>query len=143
MKITTFLKKSLIIPTLFTAINLESELKRRLSAHGLTTLEALIIVGIAFEARDCRPSELSNNFHASRARISQALKKLIDKNLVERKLESEDARFISIKLSTKGKNLSTKLVSIFDEMNDKIEHSIGAKNAEQAAGHIFSLLQKL
>lgn len=143
MKITLFLKKSVIVPALFTAANLEATLKKRLSTYDLTILEALILVGIAFESRDCRPSELSTNLHASRARVSQAIKKLVQKNLIERRLESEDARFIAIRLTARGKTISTKLVSVFDDINDRIENSIGAKSAESTAGHLFNLLGKL
>lgn len=143
MKIANFLKKSLIVPTLFTASRFETELHERLSAHGVTILEALILVGIVFENRDCRPSELSLIFHTSRPRISQALKKLVAKNLIERKMETKDARFIVVKITSKGRSLSTKLVSVFDQMNDRIEKIIGVKNAELAAGQLFLLLGKL
>jgi len=142
MKIEHFLKKSLIIPTLFTASKLEMELQQRLSAHDVSTLEALILVAITFEGRDCRPSELALHLQSSRARISQALKKLIEKNLVDRKLEREDARFIAIKITPHGKNLATKLISIFDRINDVIENQLGAKNAEQTATQLFHLLKR-
>lgn len=142
MKITSFLKKSLIVPTLFTASSIEAELKSHLADYDLTILEALILVAIAFEARDCRPSELSANLQASRARVSQSLKKLIAKNLLERKMETKDARFVALRITTKGKTLSNKLVTVFDRINDKIESSIGSKNAESAAGHLFNLLEK-
>ncbi len=141
MKIESFLQKSLIIPTLFMATQLEARLQQKISAHGLSTLEALILVAILFEGRDCRPSELATNLRASRVRISQSLKKLIEKGFIDRKLERQDARFIAVRITVPGKTPAVKLVGIFDKLNHSIEKQLGAKNAEQAAVQLFTLLR--
>lgn len=139
MKIEQFLKKSPIIPIIFTATKIENDLRQKLSQHDLSILESLVLVAIVFEGKDCRPSEIAAGLQISRVRVSQIIKNLIQKNFVSRSIVGEDARFISIKITPRGKSVSSKLVSIFERSNTLIENQLGAKNSEQAASHLYKL----
>lgn len=142
MKINGFLKKSIIVPTIFAASMLEAEVQKKIGEHGLSFLEALVLVAIVFEGRQCRPSELASNLQASRVRISQSIKTLVERNLVERNLERADARFVSIRVTAKGKTLSTKLIGAFDKINNSVEDILGIKNAELTANQMYNLIKK-
>jgi DNA-binding MarR family transcriptional regulator len=142
MKIDQFLKRSVIIPTIFAATKLETKIQKKIGEYDLSILEALILVAIVFEGRECRPSELALNLQASRVRVSQSIKTLAKRNLVERNFESSDARFIAIRVTAKGKSLSTKLIVAFDKINNEVESVLGIKNAEQTAAQMYNLIKK-
>ena len=141
MKIEAFLNKSVLIPVIFVGRIMENQVQDELKHLDLSLLEALVVVSIFFEGGDCRPSELARTLNVSRAHVSIAIKQLLKKEFLSRKISSLDARFISLTLSASGRAKSQRLVRIFDALNEKFEKFFGVRKAEELAGALARFLE--
>ena len=141
MKISNFIKKSPVIPILLGAEAVSRRLNEHFGKFDLSTMEALVLVGIFFEEKDVRPSELAKALKVSRARLSQALSSLLRREYLNRKIESKDARFINIQITSSGRQLALKLIKVFDKESMLIETKLGVKKAESTAENLLSCIE--
>lgn len=122
MKFQQFMDESLLM-TLFqqfhqTFAPLQSDLRKQ----GLNLNEALILLAVFFENnRPPRPTDLQKCLLLPKDQISQTLKKLENKNYLERKIADGDKRQRQITLTPLGRQLTSHLIKLFDTREDQLE----------------------
>ncbi|WP_414640843.1 MarR family winged helix-turn-helix transcriptional regulator [Bdellovibrio sp.] len=141
MKISKFIERSPVVPTLLVAEAISRDLDTRLKTFDLSISEALILVGVFFEDKEARPSELAKTLRISRSRLSQCLSRLITAGYLNRKIESQDARFINIQITSQGKHIALKLIKIFDDQSTRIEAKVGVRKAEALAESLLKVFE--
>ena len=94
--------------------------------HHLTPLQVQIILFIGFHPRPASPSAIAEEFALTRATVSDAIKTLIAKGLVEKIQDSLDARKFSVCLTAEGKQQLQAfhpLTQTFDLALDKLSEA--------------------
>lgn len=74
--------------------------------HKLSPLQIQILIFLQFHSTEkCKVSYLAKEFSLSKATISEAVRTLLKKELIEKQVEPSDTRSYSIHLSTAGETL--------------------------------------
>jgi len=128
MKIFQFQKRSLIYSLYHTNKLVQDDLSKRLQSHNLTFPQSLVLATLFFEGQDkLTPKDLEYSLHLSKSALSQILSQLEAKKFVKRVIKENDARSFMIQLTAQGKKISTKMISDFDVVENKIEKKIKGK----------------
>ncbi|MDO8287936.1 MAG: MarR family transcriptional regulator [Parvibaculum sp.] len=90
---------------------------QKLARRDVTVAEWVMLREM-FEADDLNPSELASKLGLTRGAISKLTDRLVTKALIQRSFSTEDKRFQTLSLTTKGQALVPKLSALADE-NDK------------------------
>jgi DNA-binding MarR family transcriptional regulator len=126
MRIEAFLQQSPAFQASRIARRMDASLNQLLASEGVTTFEALVLAAIFFERRgEINPSALAEAFETTRSNVSHCVSSLEAKELVERRIDPEDARAVQLVLRPQGKKRAVRVVGILDRMQRRFEEGIG------------------
>jgi DNA-binding MarR family transcriptional regulator len=142
MRIENYLRESPAFAVTTTASALLLHLNRELKRESLHYWEALLLLGIFFEApKPVRPSELAVAFRASRPQVSHCLSSLEKRKWIERRIAPGDARGYSLSVSREGKTKAARLVKVFDGLQRRFEGQWSAARRHQLIDQLRELEQ--
>jgi DNA-binding MarR family transcriptional regulator len=140
MRIETFLKESPMFCIALTARRFDALTTRLLEADDLNFLEALILSALFFESPTAvKPSHLAETFGTTRGNVSHCISSLEAKNLVQRKIDPEDARAYHLTLKPQGRKTAVRVIGALDKLQRAFEHKVG-KEALQSALRVLGSL---
>jgi len=126
MRINAFLHESPMFAVSRAARSFEALSARSLAADDLTFLEALVLAALFFESpQPVKPSQLSATFHTSRGNVSHCVSSLEAKELLQRRIDPEDARVILLTLKPQGKRAALRVIAAFDALQRSFEKQTG------------------
>ena len=131
MRIEAFLRQSPIVQTSRVARRMEASLNLVLKDEEVTAFEALVLAALFFETSGAiKPSALAASFETTRSNVSHCISSLEGKGLVQRKIDTEDARAVQLVLRPQGRKRATRVVGIIDQMQRQLEAGIGTAKLE-------------
>ncbi len=131
MRIESFLKQSPIFQVNRISRQMGASLNVILECEELTAVESLILAAIFFEKKGAiKPSHLAETFQTTRGNVSHCISSLEAKGLVERKIDSDDARAFRLALRPQGRQQAVRVVGILDRLQRQFEERIGAANLQ-------------
>ncbi len=93
--------------------------------------EAMVLVAIFFEKRgEIKPSELAVAFQTTRGNVSHCVSSLEAKELVERRIDPDDARGFQLMLKPSGRRRAVRVVGILDGIQRQLEETVGVATLE-------------
>jgi DNA-binding MarR family transcriptional regulator len=111
-----------------------------LAADNLGFLEGLVLAAMFFEApQPVKPSQLAETFGTTRGNISHCVSSLEAKGLLQRKIDSEDARAYQLTLKLQGRKCALRVIGAFDKLQKKFEDEIG----KAALSDMLNAIRKL
>jgi DNA-binding MarR family transcriptional regulator len=123
-----------------TARRFDALTTRLLEADDLNFLEALILSALFFESPTAvKPSHLAETFGTTRGNVSHCISSLEAKNLVQRKIDPEDARAYHLTLKPQGRKTAVRVIGALDKLQRAFEHKVG-KEALQSALRVLGSL---
>ena len=123
-----------------TARRFDALTTRLLEADDLNFLEALILATLFFESPTAvKPSHLAETFGTTRGNVSHCISSLEAKNLVQRKIDPEDARAYHLTLKPQGRRTAVRVIGALDKVQRAFEHKVG-KDALQSALRVIGSL---
>lgn len=126
MRIDAFLQQSPMFAVNRAARRFESLTAQVLAADNLSFLEGLVLAAMFFEApRLIKPSQLADTFGTTRGNVSHCVSSLEAKELLQRKIDPEDARAYLLTLRPQGKKCAVRVIGVFDKLQKEFEHEIG------------------
>ncbi len=126
MRIDAFLEQSPMFAVNRAARRFESLTAQVLAADNLSFLEGLVLAAMFFEApRLIKPSQLAETFGTTRGNVSHCVSSLEAKELLQRKIDPEDARAYLLTLRPQGKKCAVRVIGVFDKLQKEFEHEIG------------------
>jgi DNA-binding MarR family transcriptional regulator len=91
--------------------------------NGLSPIQTRILLFLLFQSRDkCKVSYLAQEFNMSKATISDSLKPLLQKELIEKLDSPLDSRSFAIALTKKGKSVANKSASFAFAIEKPLRH---------------------
>ncbi|HEY1903958.1 MAG TPA: MarR family transcriptional regulator [Terracidiphilus sp.] len=140
MRINAFLRESPMFAVNRAARRFESLTAQVLSTDDLSFLEGLVLAALFFEApRPVKPSHLAETFATTRGNVSHCVSSLEAKGLLQRKIDSEDARAYQLTLKPQGKKCALRVIGAFDRLQKEFENEVG----KTALGEMLKTLRKL
>jgi DNA-binding MarR family transcriptional regulator len=140
MRIETFLKESPMFCIALTARRFDALTTRLLEADDLNFLEALILATLFFESPTAvKPSHLAETFGTTRGNVSHCISSLEARNLVQRKIDPEDARAYHLTLKPQGRKTAVRVIGALDKVQRAFEHKVG-KDALQSSLRVIRSL---
>jgi len=131
MRIEAYLRQSPIFQANRIARRMDASLNLVLQDEEVTLFEALVLAAIFFEKRgEIKPSALAEAFQMTRGNVSHCISSLEAKGLVQRQIDSEDARAVQLVLRSQGRKRAVRVVGILDRMQRRFEDGIGAAKLE-------------
>jgi DNA-binding MarR family transcriptional regulator len=131
MRIEAYLRQSPIFQANRVARRMDASLNLILQDEEVTLFEALVLAAIFFEKRgEIKPSALAEAFQMTRGNVSHCISSLEAKGLVQRRIDSEDARAVQLVLRPMGRKRAVRVVGILDRMQRRFEDGIGAAKLE-------------
>lgn len=110
------------------------------AADDLGFMEALVLAATFFEApRPVKPSDLAQTFATTRGNVSHAISSLESKGLVQRSIDSADARGYLLTLKPAGRRCALRVISTFDRMQRGFEQLAGKTALAQTLDVIRTL----
>jgi DNA-binding MarR family transcriptional regulator len=126
VRIDAFLHESPMFAVNRAARRFESLATQAFTADGLSFLEGLVLAAMFFEApQPVKPSQLAETFGTTRGNISHCVSSLEAKGLLQRRIDSEDARAFQLTLKTQGKKCAVRVIGVFDKLQKEFENEIG------------------
>lgn len=123
MKFQQFMDRSQLMKFHLQYQMIMAPLIQSLKREGLNFQEALCLLALFFEGGgEITPSDLSKTLLISKDQISHALTKLENADLIHRQLAEKDKRKRVLSITMKGKKISSLLVRVFDEHEEKSEN---------------------
>ena len=111
-----------------------------LRGDGLSFLEGLTLAAVFFEApKSIKPSQLAEAFGTTRGNVSHCVSSLEAKGLLQRRIDSEDARAYQLALKPQGKRCALRVIAALDKLQREFEAEIG----KSALGEMLRTLRKL
>ena len=127
MRIESFLKQSPLFQVNRISRQMGASLHVILECEELTAVESLILAAIFFEKKGgVKPSHLAQTFHTTRGNVSHCISSLEAKGLVERKIDSDDARAFRLALRPRGRQQAVRVAGILDRLQRHLEERIGS-----------------
>lgn len=124
MRFQEFMEKSLLMGLYQKYHTHFSSLIRELRKQGLNLNQSLILLALFFENNgDVHPSDLEKVLLTPKDQISHELKKLEQMNFLKRQISPSDGRQRTLHLTSKGKQIASHLVGIFDRNENALENS--------------------
>ncbi|MCC6516784.1 MAG: winged helix-turn-helix transcriptional regulator [Chitinophagales bacterium] len=99
--------------------------------YALTPIQIQLLIFIHYhQIEKCKVSYLANEFNLSKATISDTIKLLEQKQLIQKIFDQNDSRSYTIKLTKKGKEIALKTSFFSEEISKPIEqlHSEDKQN---------------
>lgn len=112
-----------------------SELNYNLKEYDITARQ-LEVLDFIYELGSCSQKELSEHFAIRHTTVIELIKKLQEKDFINKTQNEENAKYNVITLTDKGKKLAEKLGNFRDDVEDIIAKSLGKENKESL---IYSL----
>jgi DNA-binding MarR family transcriptional regulator len=126
MRIDAFLRASPMFAVNCAARRFNSMASHAFATDNLNFLEGLVLVAILFEApRQIKPSQLAETFATTRGNISHSVSSLEAKGLLQRKIDTEDARAFLLTLKPAGKKAAMRVIGAFDRIQHAFEKEVG------------------
>jgi DNA-binding MarR family transcriptional regulator len=142
MRIETFLKESPMFCIALTARRFDALTARLLEADDLNFLEALILATLFFESPTAvKPSHLAETFATTRGNVSHCISSLEAKNLVQRKIDPDDARAYHLTLKPQGRKTAIRVIGALDKLQRGFEQKVGKASLQSALRIIASLAE--
>lgn len=140
MRIETFLNQSPLFCIAAAARRFDALTADLLAADDLNFLEALILATLFFESPAAvKPSHLADTFATTRGNISHCISRLEARNLVQRKIDPDDARAYHLALRPLGKRTALRVIAALDKLQRDFEHQVGKAPLQSALRTIRSL----
>jgi DNA-binding MarR family transcriptional regulator len=126
MRIEAFLRESPLFAVTTLARRFEALTASVLADDKLSFLEALILAAIFFEApRPVRPSSLADTFGTTRGNISHCVSSLEARDLLQRRIDPQDARAYCLTLKPQGRKAALRVIGAFDKLQRIFERDTG------------------
>ncbi len=126
MRIDAFLHESPMFAVNRAARRFESLATQAFKADSLSFLEGLVLAAMFFEApRPVKPSQLAETFGTTRGNVSHCVSSLEAKGLLQRRIDSEDARAYQLTLKPQGKKSAVRVIGVFDKLQKEFELEVG------------------
>lgn len=126
MRIDAFLHESPMFAVSRAARRFESLAAQALAADSLNFLEGLVLAAMFFEApRPVKPSQLAETFATTRANVSHCVSSLEARELLQRRIDPQDARAYQLTLKPQGKKCAMRVIGVFDKLQREFEREIG------------------
>ena len=126
MRIDAFLHESPMFAVNRAARRFESLTAKVLAGDNLGFLEGLVLAAIFFEAPlPVKPSQLAETFGTTRGNVSHCVSSLEAKGLLQRKIDSTDARAYQLTLKPQGKRCALRVIGAFDKLQKEFEDEVG------------------
>lgn len=110
---------------------------------GLSSLQIQIILFIAHHSIEhCNTSSVSQEFAVTKPTVSDAVRVLIEKKLLLKKQDKQDARAFNLQLSAKGKKLLTSLSSLTGYFSETMDN-MREEEIDNAWNGVLLLMQQL
>ena len=140
MRIDAFLHQSPMFAVNRAARRFESLTARVLAADSLSFLEGLVLAAMFFEApRLVKPSQLAETFGTTRGNVSHCISSLEAKELLQRRIDPEDARAYLLTLKPQGRKCALRAIGAFDKLQKEFEEAVG----KTALSEMLTALRKL
>ncbi len=140
MRIDAFLNESPMFAVSRAARRFEALAGRVLAADELSFLEGLTLAALFFEApRPVKPSQLAETFGTTRGNVSHCVSSLEAKGLLQRKIDSGDARVFLLALKPQGKRAALRVIGALDRLQKEFEGEVG----KAALGEMLRAVRKL
>jgi DNA-binding MarR family transcriptional regulator len=140
VRIDTFLEQSPMFAVNRAARRFETLAGRVLADCNLGFLEALVLAALFFEApREVKPSELAATFATTRGSVSHCVSSLEAKGLVQRSIDTEDARVFLLALKPQGRRFALRAIAALDKLQKAFEDEMG----KAALGEMIRGLRRL
>lgn len=95
------------------------EMSGRLSVHDITPVQYGVLYCL-WELNKSNPKEIAEALKLENSTISGVLERMEKKELIVRRISTEDRRFIEIGLTKKGEELKEPVLKIVDEVNNDV-----------------------
>ena len=105
----------------------ESAFGKNAKSLGMNTNEILILLEI-YNREGLNQIDIAKRYLITEANISQTTKKLMEKNLIEKKMDPENNARNLLYLTEKGQNLCGELLDLFRDWNNRIIKGIPMEN---------------
>ena len=105
----------------------ESTFGKNSKSLGMNTNEILIILEI-YNREGLNQIDFAKRYLITEANISQTTKKLMEKDLIEKKMDPENNSKNLLYLTEKGQNLCGELLVLFRDWNNKVIKGIPMEN---------------
>lgn len=126
MRIETFLQHSPMFAAGRAARRFDQMATRALAADELNFLEGLVLAALFFdEPRPVKPSRLAETFATTRGNISHCISALEARGLLQRAIDSDDARSYLLMLRPAGKRCALRVIRAFDHLQSAFEKEVG------------------
>lgn len=105
----------------------ESTFGKNSKSLGMNTNEILILLEI-YNREGLNQIDIAKRYLITEANISQITKKLMEKDLIEKKMDPENNSKNLLYLTEKGQNLCDELLVLFRDWNNKVIKGIPMEN---------------
>ena len=128
MKIKKYLQDSPIFALYEVSNVLTSSLNLQLSKEDLSFTQALVLVAVLLDEKTkITPGEIAKGLGISKASLSQILSNLESRGFLKRTIKEDDARSLSISLSTIGLKKANRIVKFLDTFELDLEKKLNLR----------------
>ena len=128
MKIKKYLEDSPIFALYEVSNVLTSSLNLQLSKEDLSFTQALVLVAVLLDEKTkITPGEIAKGLGISKASLSQILSNLESRGFLKRTIKEDDARSLSISLSTIGLKKANRIVKFLDTFELDLEKKLNLR----------------
>ncbi|MEQ9286196.1 MAG: MarR family winged helix-turn-helix transcriptional regulator [Cyclobacteriaceae bacterium] len=111
--------------------------------NSLSPIQIQILVFLLFHSSEkCKVGYLANEFNMTKATISDSVKTLMKKGMVEKTQDTQDTRSFGISLTTEGKAVANK-ASVFASSIEKPIESFSGEQKEAMLNGLLKLIHDL
>jgi DNA-binding MarR family transcriptional regulator len=140
MRIEVFLQHSPMFCVSLAARRFDTLTMRVLKEDSMNFLEALILAALFFESPNLvKPSQLATTFSATRGNVSHCISSLEAKDLIQRKIDTEDGRAYRLALKPQGQKAAIRVIGALDKLQREFEDQVGKEALETSLRIIGSL----
>ena len=118
---------------------MESDLERRLAAHGVSRAMWALLWAVDSDGQST-PSALSSFVGIDRAAVTRHVERLVEMGLLSRKPDPDDRRRIQLALTRKGERLTQKLSAASKATNEKFTKGLRPAEARALRETIRTML---
>jgi len=128
VKIEKYLKNSPVF-ALYDASNaLTSSLNSHLKKEEISFIQGLVLVAVLLDEKNqISPGEISKGLGISKTSLSQILSNLESRGFLKRIIKEDDARSLSLSLTTQGLKKANKIVKFLDSFDLDLENKINLR----------------
>ena len=124
MKFQEFMQKSLLMGLYQSYHQNFSPLVKNLKREDVNLHDSLVLLALFFEGSDSiTPSDLEFTLALPKDQISQAIRRLKNKDLITSRINLNDSRKRQLSITRQGRKKASRLISIFDFQENSLEES--------------------